>query len=52
MYRHAALFRYVGWYGVQCRGVDGRPSESCPNHGVVACPVPEQGRPRGWMCGG
>jgi hypothetical protein len=47
IYRHAALFCYVLWYGVQCRGVDGRPGESCSSHGVVACPVLEQGQLRG-----
>jgi hypothetical protein len=48
----AALFLYVEWYGIQCRGVDGCPGESCSSHGVVACPVLEQGRPRGWRRGG
>jgi hypothetical protein len=39
---HAALFLYVLRYGVQCRRVDGRPSESGSSRGVVARPVPEQ----------
>jgi hypothetical protein len=52
IYRHAALFCYVWEYGVQCRGVDTRPGESCSSHSVVACPVLEQGRLRGWRCGG
>jgi hypothetical protein len=49
---HAALFSYVWRYGVQCRGVGGRPGEPCSGHGVVACPVLEQGRPRGWRRSG
>jgi hypothetical protein len=46
-YKHAALFSYVWRYGVQCRGVGGRPGGPCPGLGVVACPVLEQGRLRG-----
>jgi hypothetical protein len=48
----AALFLYVLRYGEQCRRVDGRPDESCSSHDVVACPVLEQGRLRGWRRGG
>jgi hypothetical protein len=47
MYRHVALFSYVWRYGVQSRGDDARPGESCSGHDVVACPVLEQGRLRG-----
>jgi hypothetical protein len=43
IYRRAALFSYVWRYGVQCRGVGGRPGEPCSGLGVVTCPVLEQG---------
>jgi hypothetical protein len=33
---------------VQCRGVDGRPGESCFSQDVMACPVSVQERLRGW----
>jgi hypothetical protein len=46
-YRHAALFSYMGKYGVQRRGVGGRPGGPCYGLVVVACPVLEQGRLRG-----
>jgi hypothetical protein len=52
IYRHAALFSYVWRCGVQCQGVGGCPGESRFSHGVVACPVFEQGWPRGWKRGG
>jgi hypothetical protein len=45
-------FIYVWGYGVQCRGVDGRPGESCIWWGVMACPVSVQERLRGWRCRG
>jgi hypothetical protein len=32
-------FIYVWRYGVQCRGVDGRPGESCFQRDVMACSV-------------
>jgi hypothetical protein len=41
-YSHAALFSYMGKYGVQRRGVGGRPDGPCYGLVVVACPVPEQ----------
>jgi hypothetical protein len=43
IYRRVALFIYVWRYGVQGRGVGGRPGEPCPGHGVMACLVLEQG---------
>jgi hypothetical protein len=52
IYKHAALFHYVWWYGIQRRGVDARPGESCSGYGVVARPVLEQGRLRGWRRSG
>jgi hypothetical protein len=52
MYRHAALLSYARRYGVQFRGDDARPGESCSGHGVVACPVLKQGRLRGWRRSG
>jgi hypothetical protein len=39
---------YVWWRVVQCRGVDGRPGESCFRRDVMACPVSVQERLRGW----
>jgi hypothetical protein len=42
MYRHAALFGYVGRYGVQSRGDDARPGESCSDRGAVV----DRGVPR------
>jgi hypothetical protein len=45
-------FIYVWGYGVQCRAVDGRPSESCIWRGVMACPVSVQEWLRGWRCRG
>jgi hypothetical protein len=39
-------------YGVQSLVDDACPGESCSGHGVVAFPVLEQGRPRGWRCSG
>jgi hypothetical protein len=33
----------MGRYGVQSRGDDTCPGESCSDHGVVACPVHKQG---------
>jgi hypothetical protein len=47
IYRHAALFSYMWRYGVQRRGVGGRPGGPCSGPVVVACPVLEQGRLRG-----
>jgi hypothetical protein len=41
-YRHAALFSYTGKYGVQRRGVGGRPGGPCHSLVVIVCPVPEQ----------
>jgi hypothetical protein len=52
IYRRAALFSYVGRYGVQFRGDDARPGESRFCYGVVACLVLEQGRLRGWRRSG
>jgi hypothetical protein len=46
-YKHAALFSYMGKYGVQRRGVGGRPGGPCPGLVVVARPVLEQGKLRG-----
>jgi hypothetical protein len=43
MYRYAALFGYVRRYGVQSRGDDARPGESCSSRGAMACPVLKQG---------
>jgi hypothetical protein len=43
MYRYAALFGYVRRYGVQSRGDDARPGESCSGRGAMACPVLKQG---------
>jgi hypothetical protein len=43
---------YVWWYGAQCRGVDGLPSESCFWRDVMARPVSIQERLRGWRCRG
>jgi hypothetical protein len=43
IYKHATLFRYVMRYGVQFRGDDPRPGESCSGRGAVACPVLKQG---------
>jgi hypothetical protein len=45
-------FIYVWRHGVQCRGVDGRPGESCFWRDVMACPVSVQERLRGWRCRG
>jgi hypothetical protein len=39
MYRSAALFGYVRRYGVQSRGDDARPGESCSGRSAMACPV-------------
>jgi hypothetical protein len=41
-------FIYVWRYGVQCRGVDGRPGESHLWQDVMACPVSVQEQLRGW----
>jgi hypothetical protein len=43
MYRRAALPGYVRKYGVQSRGDDARPGESCSGRSAVACPVLKQG---------
>jgi hypothetical protein len=48
----AALFSYVWRRGEQFHGVDDHPGESHSCWGVVACPVPEQERLRGWWCRG
>jgi hypothetical protein len=45
-------FIYVWRYGVQCRGVDGRPGESRFWRDVMVCPVSVQERLRGWCCRG
>jgi hypothetical protein len=45
--RRGSLFSYMWRYGVQCRGVGGRPGGPCPGLVVAACPVLEQGRLRG-----
>jgi hypothetical protein len=45
-------FIYVWRHGVQCRGIDGRPGESCFWRGVMACPVSIQERLRAWRCRG
>jgi hypothetical protein len=45
-------FINVWRHGVQCRGVDGRPGESCFWRDVMACPVSVQERLRGWRCRG
>jgi hypothetical protein len=45
-------FIYVWTHGVQCRGVDDRPGESCLWRDVMACPVSVQERLRGWRCRG
>jgi hypothetical protein len=45
-------FAYVQRHGVQRRGVDGRPGESCLWRGVMARPVRAQERLRGWRCSG
>jgi hypothetical protein len=44
-------FSYVWRYGLQHRGVDGRPGESCSWPSVRARPVSVQERLRGWPCG-
>jgi hypothetical protein len=41
-------FIYVWRHGAQCRGVDGRPGESCFCWDVMASPVLIQERLRGW----
>jgi hypothetical protein len=46
-YKLAALFSYMGKYGVQRRGVGGRPGGPCPGLVVVARPILEQGQLRG-----
>jgi hypothetical protein len=46
-YRHAALFSYMGEYGVQRRGVGGRLDGPCHDLVIMACPVPEQWQLRG-----
>jgi hypothetical protein len=46
-YKHVALFSYMWRYGMQRRGVRGRPGGPCPGLVVVACPVLEQGQLRG-----
>jgi hypothetical protein len=46
-YKHAALFSYMWRYGVQRRGVGGRPVGSCPGLVVVVRSVLEQGQLRG-----
>jgi hypothetical protein len=45
-------FIYVWRHGVQCRGVDGRPGESCFWRDVMACPVSVQEPLRRWRCRG
>jgi hypothetical protein len=45
-------FIYVWRYEVQCRGVDGLPSESCFWRDVMARPVSVQERLQGRRCGG
>jgi hypothetical protein len=45
-------FIYVWRHDVQCRGVDGRPGESCFRRDVMVCPVSVQERLRGWRCRG
>jgi hypothetical protein len=44
-------FSYVWRYGVQCRGVDGRPGESCFWQSVMVCHVSVQEQLRGWRRG-
>jgi hypothetical protein len=46
-YKDAALFSYMWRYGVQRRGVGGRPGGPCPSLVVVARPVLEQEQLRG-----
>jgi hypothetical protein len=41
-YRHAALFSYMGKYGLRRRGVGGRLDGPCHDLVIMACPVPEQ----------
>jgi hypothetical protein len=41
-YRHAALFSYMGKYGVQHRGVGGLLDGPCHDLVIMACLVPEQ----------
>jgi hypothetical protein len=43
-------FVYVWRHGVQCRGVDGRPGESCFWRDIMAWPVSVEERLRGWRC--
>jgi hypothetical protein len=45
-------FIYVWRYGIQCRGVDDRPGDSCFWRDVTARPVSVQERLRGWWCRG
>jgi hypothetical protein len=45
-------FIYVWRHGIQYRGVDDCPGESCFWQGVMACPVSVQERLRGWRCRG
>jgi hypothetical protein len=45
-------FIYVWRHDIQCRGVDGRPGESCFWRDVMACHVSVQERLRGWRCSG
>jgi hypothetical protein len=46
-YKHAVLFSYMWRYGVQRRGVGGRPGGPRSGLVVVAHPVLEQGQLRG-----
>jgi hypothetical protein len=43
MYKYATLFGYVRRYGVQSRGDEARPGESCSGRGTMACLVLKQG---------
>jgi hypothetical protein len=45
-------FIYMWGHGIQCRGVEGRPGESCFWRDVMACPVSVQEQLRGWRCRG
>jgi hypothetical protein len=42
IYKHAALFGYMGKYGVQRRRVGGRLDGSCHDLAIMAYLVPEQ----------
>jgi hypothetical protein len=45
-------FIYVWRHGVQCRGIDGRPGESCFRWDIMMCLVSVHERLRGWRCRG